>query len=177
MMYFKPKNGLVGDTIPYYYNSEYHLFYLIAQQDQNDFIKRVSTSWGHFVSTDILNWKELPIALEPSGKDGSPDKSACWTGSVIEKDGIFNLFYTGGYFDNVGFRQTICHAHSKDLIHWKKNPINPILTADERWYELNDWRDPFVFWDEKENVFICLQQPEKNWMEATYRMHSTSEIE
>jgi len=47
-MYFKPKNGLVGDIIPYYHNSEYHLFYLIAQQDQNDSIKRVFTSWGHY---------------------------------------------------------------------------------------------------------------------------------
>ena len=98
----------------------------------------------------------LPDAIAPSGEDGTPDKSACWTGSVIEHRGLFHLFYTGGNFDEKTGWQTVCHATSEDLIHWDKNPANPILRADDRWYEPNDWRDPFVYWSERDDRFHML---------------------
>ena len=155
-MYFEPKCGAVEDVIPFYYHDEYHLFYLIAQSEYENFPERLCTPWGHIVSKDLLSWTELPHAITPGGKDGSPDKSACWTGSVIEHEGLFHIFYTGGNFDRKTGWQTICHATSRDLIDWQKDPRNPILIADERWYEPNDWRDPFVYWSDKDTCFHML---------------------
>lgn len=155
-MYFKPQKGAVGDVIPFYHRGEYHLFYLVAQSEHSSYPKRLCTPWGHIVSKDLLQWRELPHAITPSGKDDSPDKYACWTGSVIAHEGAFHIFYTGVNFDNKTGKQTICHATSKDLNHWQKDPDNPILTADERWYDPNDWRDPFVYWYEKEKCFHML---------------------
>ena len=36
---------------------------------------------------------------------------------------------------------------SDDLIHWTKNPANPIIGPIAERYETVDWRDPYVFWD------------------------------
>jgi beta-fructofuranosidase len=54
------------------------------------------------------------------------------------------------------YPQTICHATSDDLIHWRKDPSNPIIVPDERWYEPQDWRDPFVFFNPEAGEFWML---------------------
>jgi len=155
MLYFRPQLGAVGDAIPFYHRGEYHLFYLIAPPVENS-QERMCTSWGHIRSKDLLSWTELPHALEPSGQEGSADQSACWTGSVIEHDDMFHVFYTGGSVAGKSFRQTICQATSPDLIRWQKNSDNPILVPDDRWYESTDWRDPFVYWQQKDECFYML---------------------
>jgi len=155
MLYFRPENGAVGDAIPFYWRGEYHLFYLLARPVE-DPRARISTSWAHAVSKDLVSWKELPRALEPAGTVGSPDESACWTGSVIEHEGTFHIFYTGGRLVETAFRQTICHATSADLVTWVKDQKNPIVEADPRWYEPHDWRDPFVYWSSEHRRFEML---------------------
>ena len=46
-------NGLV------YYNGKYHLFY----QYNPIGILPANMSWGHAVSTDLINWEEKPVAI------------------------------------------------------------------------------------------------------------------
>ena len=60
-------NGLV------FYKGEYHLFY-----QHNPFGREWGhMSWGHAVSTDMLHWKHLPIAL------GEEDGVMIFSGSVV----------------------------------------------------------------------------------------------
>jgi len=150
-MHFRPADGHVGDVIPFYWNGEYHAFYLKRQLNDP-----INLPWAHAVSTDLVHWNELPVALEIGGPE-DPDAESCATGSVIEHKGIFHIFYTGF---NPGRRnyppQTICHATGLDLIHWKKDLSNPILVPDRTWYENDDWRDPFIFWNEEEKCYWML---------------------
>lgn len=140
LLHYKPVDGHVADVIPFYWEGVYHAFYLKRRQGRG-------TPYAHVVSRDLIHWEELPDALE-TGEPGEPDHGNCFTGSIIERDGTFHLFYTGYTPNNPPLpRETICHATSCDLIHWQKNPDNPILLADERWYERDDWRDPFVYWN------------------------------
>jgi beta-fructofuranosidase len=76
-----------------------------------------------------------------------------WTGSVIGHDGLWYLFYTGANHAEQGLVQRTGLAISDDLVTWSKHPANPMMEADERWYERlpsddwyeEAWRDPFVF--------------------------------
>lgn len=134
--------------IPFFWRGEYHLFYLPRSPEGRH-------CWGHIISKNLLDWEELPDAIEPSGDLEAPDAVGCWTGSVIEHDGIFHCFYTG-FNPQKPFPQTVCHAVSHDLVHWRKDPQNPVVVPDERWYEGQDWRDPFVFFNPEVDEFWML---------------------
>lgn len=149
-IHFKPCDGEVGDMIPFFYNNTYHIFYLKAQFD---LYTRMNTPWSHIVSEDLIRWKKLPDAIVPGD---SYDKNACWTGCVVEKNGTFHAFYTGVVSERKDYKQTICHAVSRDLVKWQKDISNPVVAADNKWYETNDWRDPFVFFNEETAEYYML---------------------
>ena len=49
--------------------------------------------WGHMVSTDLVRWEHLPVALAPD----QPFERllGCFSGSAIEHEGRLHLLYTG----------------------------------------------------------------------------------
>lgn len=148
-MHFQPKQGYVGDIIPFFWEGIYHAFYLLRRDGH-------LLAYAHAASRDLVHWEELPMALEPGGPD-EPDTDGCWTGSVIERGGTFHLFYTGHVAKSAHYpSQSICHATSSDLVHWDKDPGNPLLLPDRRWYEDTDWRDPFVFWNADADCYWAL---------------------
>jgi beta-fructofuranosidase len=138
----------VGDAIPFAHDGEYHLFCLSAPS--------ASSQWLHWRSRDLAAWQQLPAAVGPSRDDAAaPDAGAAWTGSVIEHDGRFHLFYTGNN-PAAATPQTICRAISDDLVSFDKDPANPLLGPDQATYAVADWRDPFVFYNADEQRFWML---------------------
>ncbi len=158
-VFYQPADGFVGDVIPFYWDGLYHAFYLKAPLPPlRDGAHH--TPYAHLSSRDLAHWEALPLAIEP-GPPGAPDAVSCFTGALIERDGLFYMFYTG--FKGEGQPQTVCLATSDDLIHWEKDPGNPIIEADARWYETVDWRDPFPFWnDEAGEYWMLLAAREKD---------------
>jgi beta-fructofuranosidase len=144
--------------------SEYHLFFLQAPKSLGDpELRHRNATIGHAVSSDLSAWTVLPDALGP-GPSGAWDDVATWTGSVIEHDGSWYMFYTGVSAPDGGFVQCIGLATSADLITWTKHPRNPVIVADPRWYEGVDsnpkrelgWRDPWVVRDPDGGGFHAL---------------------
>jgi beta-fructofuranosidase len=132
---------------------EYHIFYLQAPKSLKlEHRRHHNATIGHAVSTNLIDWNILPDALIP-GKDGMWDDLATWTGSIIKHNNLWYLFYTGVNEEERGLIQRIGVATSKDLMNWEKHSRNPIIEADEKYYELLDlktwhdqaWRDPWVF--------------------------------
>jgi len=173
-IFTQTNDGFLGDVMPYYWDGKYHAFYIKAalhakrqisvlppgspykgDQFWLEFFRAgreaVSSPVAHLVSSDLVHWEEWPLVIQPSGVEGDPDPIGCWTGSFIERNGVFHLFYTGFAGDDKP--QTTCHATSTDLREWKKDPKNPIMKADPRWYAPMDWRDPIVFWNEEEGLY------------------------
>jgi len=152
----RPADGLVGDVIPFFWRGDYHLFYLKASRPPAR-SGAAFTPWAHIVSRNLVDWNEMPLALTPGDAD-APDANGCWTGSVIrrEREDIFHIFYTGHAPGSAHGPQTICHAISFDLLKWEKDHRNPVLSPDRRWYERDDWRDPFVFWNGVERCYWML---------------------
>ena len=156
---FRPKEpAIVADPIPFYWKGEYHVFYLRAGDKPRQ-------PWEHIVSKDLIHWKELPAALVPGDDKTGPDYEGIWTGSVIEHDGLFHIFYTGKNSGDPLGDQKVMHAVSTDLIKWKKLPeytfyadgriywSKPVNGAIDQYqpYHHQAFRDPEVFWDKANN--------------------------
>ena len=143
-----------GDAIPYYHDGKYHIFSLTSPPGTTVYPARLRTTWSHSVSEDLVHWKELPPAILP-GEGDEPDASGVWTGSVIYAEGKWHAFYTG-YCLTAKYQQTICHAVSEDGITWEKDPANPVITPLVELYEMLDWRDPYVFYNEEDHCYWIL---------------------
>jgi beta-fructofuranosidase len=135
-------------------DGRHHVFFLQAPISLGDpDLRHWNARIGHAVSDDLRTWELLPDALSP-GPAGTWDDRATWTGSVVEHDGTWYLFYSAVSDAEDGLVQRIGLATSDDLIHFEKLD-GPVLTTDARYYETLDlevWieetcRDPWVFAD------------------------------
>ncbi|MFH7340772.1 GH32 C-terminal domain-containing protein [Streptomyces sp. KHY 26] len=137
-------NGLV------HYDGEYHLFH----QDEG--------RWAHAVSTDLVHWQALPIAL-PWNEYGN-----CWSGSAVvdadDTSGLFDggsgliAYYTSYHPDKPGGNASVRIAYSKDKgrsWHWHggstpavENPGGP----DAGW----TFRDPKVIRDDQHDQWLMV---------------------
>ncbi len=127
-------NGLIC------FNGQYHAFFQYHPYDT----KWGPMHWGHVVSTDLTNWKYLPVALTP-GDDC--DKNGCFSGTAIAHNGKLWLMYTG-FIENQGgdtIRQVQCLAESDDGITFKKHGIVIGEELLPEGYAPCDFRDPKVW--------------------------------
>lgn len=137
-MFYRPADGWVGDLIPYYDGNEFRLFYLKTRREGEHFS---DVAWNMVSTKDFIHFHDDL----PTGIDGG-------TGSVILADGMYHMFYC----DNSRLeKQLICHAISPDLFTWNKIPEDT-FEADNSIYELPNWRDPHVFWNEEKEEYWML---------------------
>ena len=140
-------NGMV------YLNGKYHLFY----QYYPDGTVWGPMHWGHAESTDLLHWKQLPIALYPDNL-GWIFSGSC----VIDKEN------TAGFGKNAMIAIFTYHneeilksgrkniesqgiAYSLDEgLTWTKYEQNPVLNNSGE----QDFRDPKVFWNESTSKWV-----------------------
>jgi fructan beta-fructosidase len=143
-------NGMV------YFDGEYHLFY----QHFPDSTVWGPMHWGHAVSTDLIHWEHLPIALFPDENgwifSGSAVMDAQNTSGLGTKENppIVAIFT---YHDPIGEKegrddfQTQGIAYSTDKgRNWKMYEGNPVLKSPG----IKDFRDPKVFWHEASSQWI-----------------------
>lgn len=128
-------NGLV------YYDGEYHLFY-----QYNPFGDQWGhMSWGHAVSTDLLHWKNLDIAIPEAGGVMAFSGSAVvdWNNTSKLGDGEkppLVAIYTGHHPKGGLQNQNIAFSNDwgRTWTPYKKNPVIDIGSQD--------FRDPKVSW-------------------------------
>ena len=146
-------NGLV------YFNGEYHLFF-----QYNPFGDQWGhMSWGHAVSTDLLHWHELPVAIPE--KTEARGTEMVFTGSVVIDQHNTSGFclankpcmvavdtghHTPGGQTKAPTQQNQNLAYSNDNGRtWTRYTGNPVLDL-----HLSDFRDPGVFRDETGNRWL-----------------------
>src|ERR1700721_1299328 len=72
------RNWMNDPNGPIYFNGRYHMFF-----QYNPFAAVWGDmSWNHAVSSDMLHWSHLPLALTPT--PDSPDAYGCFSGSAIQ---------------------------------------------------------------------------------------------
>jgi sucrose-6-phosphate hydrolase SacC (GH32 family) len=139
-------NGLV------HFDGEYHLFY-----QHNPFGEVWGhMSWGHAVSTDLVRWTHLPVALrEEDGVmifSGSAVVDRANTSGLCGPDGSRDPCLVAIYTGHGHGRQTQNLAYSRDRGRtWTKYAGNPVLDISSK-----DFRDPKVFWHEPARRWVML---------------------
>ena len=145
------QNWMNDPNGPIYWKGHYHMFF----QYNPKAAVWGDMHWAHAVSSDMIHWRHLPIALAPT--PGWDDADGCFTGSAVNDGGIGTVVYTGVQAvaperatlrDGIhNFREVQCLATSSDpeLRTWTKwkqpilqPPDDPLLTG---------FRDPFLWRD------------------------------
>ncbi|MUT65790.1 glycoside hydrolase family 32 protein [Paenibacillus sp. NEAU-GSW1] len=142
-------NGMV------YFEGEYHLFF----QHHPNGDTWGPMHWGHVVSTDLVTWEELDIAL-------APDE----LGTIFSGSAVVDWNNTTGFFDQgdpglvaifthhleeagrpVIQRQSLAYSKDKGRT-WVKYAGNPVLEHES----FVDFRDPKVFWHEQSSRWAMI---------------------
>lgn len=143
-------NGMV------FYEGEYHLFY----QYYPDSTIWGPMHWGHAISTDLVHWQHLPIALYPDS-----------LGYIFSGSAVVDINNTSGFgnpenppivaifthhnpkLETLGQNnfqsQSLAYSLDKGRT-WKKYEGNPVLPNPD----LNDFRDPKVSWHSESGKWI-----------------------
>lgn len=146
-VFFQPDDGWVGDVIPFHEDGRFWLFYLHELRDT----PKPGTPWRLAITKDLVRFEDHGVSLAHGGDD-DPDFNA-YTGSVVRDDaGTHHLFYTGQNPRHLGPDglppQLVMHATSTDgMATWVRHP--ELTFGAGEGYESADWRDPFVFRDER----------------------------
>ncbi|MFJ8082407.1 glycoside hydrolase family 32 protein [Streptomyces sp. NPDC096205] len=95
--------------------------------------------WGHFRSTDLLTWEELPVALAPT--PGGEDADGCYSGNAVSDGERMVAFYSAFRTDR--WAQPVTTAESLDGGRtW--TPRGSLLIPDLP-QGVSMYRDPYVW--------------------------------
>ncbi len=140
-----PAHWMNEPHAPIYFDGQYHLFY--QHNPLGPFFYHIH--WGHWVSKDLVHWRDLPVALAPEHDDLSPD--GIWSGSATyDANGLPVLFFTAAN-DNLSPNQSVALAqstylqdHNPDLVQWTKYS-DSLMVQPHGIGAFGDFRDPFVW--------------------------------
>ena len=137
-----------------FYKGEYHLFYQYDPQGN----QWGHMSWGHAVSSDLVHWKNLPIALHEvpgdymvySGSavaDRNNSSGLCRNSDAQDRSCLIAI-YTAAHAK----RQNQYLAFSNDRGRtWTNYSGNPVADL-----QAEDFRDPNVFWYEPQHKWVMI---------------------
>ncbi|MDO6602835.1 glycoside hydrolase family 32 protein [Arenibacter palladensis] len=157
--HFTPKVGWMNDPNGmFHYNGYYHLYF----QHYPDGNKWGPMHWGHAISTDMVEWKEQPIALYPD------DLGYIFSGSAVVDLQNTSGFGTGGQVPIIAMftyhnmeiekangidveSQAIAYSLDEGLT-WTKYSGNPVIRNPG----IRDFRDPKVSWNEEHKKWVMV---------------------
>lgn len=150
-----PSNWMNDPNGMVYFGGKYHLFY----QHHPFGTTWGPMHWGHAVSSDLVSWEHLPIALSPDehGTIFSGSAVVDWadtSGFFGGKPGLVAIFthhdITTGT-DRVRQRQSLAYSTDSGR-SWIKYPDNPVLENPR----FVDFRDPKVFWHQPTEKWVMI---------------------
>ncbi|MAG88868.1 MAG: glycosyl hydrolase family 32 [Flavobacteriaceae bacterium] len=148
--HFTPQNNWMNDPNGmFYFNGYFHLFFQYYPDDN----VWGPMHWGHAISSDMISWKEQPIAIYPD------EKGYIFSGSAVVdknntsgfgKDGKTPIVAMFTYHDPKGEEKGAIDYQSQAIAYsldegqtWTKYEANPVIENPG----IKDFRDPKVIWD------------------------------
>jgi len=141
-------NGMV------FYKGEYHLFYQYNPEGQ----VWGHMSWGHAVSTDMVHWQHLGVAIPEDASfmiysgsavvDWNNSSGLCQNPDPDDHSCLVAI-YAADYHQK---REKTHIAYSNDRGRtWTNYAGNPVIDVDAE-----DFRDPYVFWYEPQKKWVLV---------------------
>ena len=159
----------------------YHLIYNRGEAgpEQSWLVKGNEDSFGHATSTDLVNWEFHDPVMHAD--QGNWEELVISAPCIKKIDGVWKMFYTGFAAKPKGY-QAIGMAESDDLVHWRKDPDNPIYEGPgwayvrtEKGHEgYYDCRDPHVI--EYEGRYLMYTSVLTNWNEGAIAIAKTTDF-
>ncbi len=151
--HFTPPHNFMNDPNGMvFYKGEYHLFYQYNPEGQ----VWGHMSWGHAVSTDMVHWKNLPLAIpeQPNYMIYSGSAVVDWNNSSglcknpdAQDRSCLIAIYAADYHQKAE-KTHIAYSNDRGRT-WTNYAGNPVIDIDAA-----DFRDPKVFW----------YAPQKKWV-------------
>lgn len=175
LSYTAAKNWLNDPNGLVYHDGEYHLFY---QYNPNGNTWG-DMSWGHAVSTDLLHWNELPVALTAEKDASGKLTQMFFSGSVVvdtnNTSGLGSAgkpamvaVYTSVYPQGktLANGQVLApNAQAQSIAYsldrgrtWTQYAANPVIPVPPAPFENEgqNFRDPKVFWYAPEQKWVMV---------------------
>jgi beta-fructofuranosidase len=155
-LYYQPKGFWFGDCMPF---GKGDSFYLFHQRDKRNPCPLFGEPFGWSLATtkDFVHYEDKGIAIQ-RGSDIEQDQFI-FAGSIFEdRTHVYHAFYTGynrDYPRQGKPAQVLLEAKSRDLEHWEKEK-GRLSLEPQKGYDKNDWRDPFVLWDEEHQEYLLI---------------------
>jgi fructan beta-fructosidase len=145
--HFSPEYGWMNDPNGMVYlDGEYHLFYQYNPYGS----MWGNMHWGHAVSTDMVSWTYLPVAIAPDS-----------LGSIFSGSAVVDVNNTAGFGKNAIVaiftsngktqRQSIAYSTDKGRTFTKYSG-NPVLPNPG----ISDFRDPKVSWNDVSKQWVMI---------------------
>lgn len=151
--YYRPYAGFIGDPMPFYdpVGKDFKVLYL--QEFRPNMPGTYHPFWG-LQTTDAAGYTALGEVL-PTGSRAEQD-AALGTGCVVynQADKLYYIFYTANRDQPKTGEdaQVVMCATSADFKTWVKDPLFR-LRGVEYAYSSTDFRDPFVWLNEEDNLW------------------------
>ena len=128
----------VGDTMPFYEDGVYYIYYLKDKGDSRNHSLYLATT------TDFVDYTEYDDAVLESTPGAQDD----WigTGSVVNVDGTYYLFYTGHTDGPMEYKEKVMVAKGDSPLAFEKVEGWDLTPPDELGQK-RDFRDPQAYYD------------------------------
>jgi fructan beta-fructosidase len=148
-----PKNFMNDPNGMVFYKGEYHLFYQYNPEGN----VWGHMSWGHAISTDMVHWRNLPVAIPEDPKymvysgsavvDWNNSSGLCKNPDPQDHSCLIAI-YAAAYKDRQ--KQHIAFSNDRGRT-WTNYTGNPVVDLDAP-----DFRDPKVFWYEPQKKWVMV---------------------
>jgi beta-fructofuranosidase len=133
----RPDRGWVNDPNGCsYIDGRYHVFF----QYNPDAPVHAGIKWGHASSTDLVRWRQEPIAL--INRPGEPDQYGCWSGCVVDDAGVPTAVYSA-VADDTHRTEVLLARSDREMRIWRQDRKAAAGMPDDP--AISHVRDPFVF--------------------------------
>lgn len=158
----------LGDVMPFYDGEQINIYHLQnSRGSQSMFYHPIA----RLTTQDFVHYKYEGVAVNYTEEFGAQD-AAIGTGSFIrDENGLYHCFYTGHNAEEgtgLPYIEGVMHAVSTDQTEWVK---------DEdfcRYGTSNDFRDPYVYYDEYDECYYMLVTTRANDTGVIKRYSSTT---